>query len=108
MDEGNIRTCELCERSGVRCDSHHLIPRTRHKNKRNKREFDRHEVKDRTVWLCHPCHGTVHTIFTEKELERELNSLEKIKSHEVIQRHVVWIQSKSNDFKLKMNRSERR
>ena len=101
------RQCELCERVNVQCDSHHLIPRTRHRNKKNKKEFDRREVKDRTAWFCHPCHNTVHTIFSEKELEREYNTLEKLKSHEQIQKYIEWIRTKPGDFKLKMNRSKK-
>ena len=103
----NVYTCELCGRKNVQCEEHHLIPRTRHKNKKNKKEFSRDEVKKRLAWLCNPCHQTVHTVFTEKELEREYNTIEKLKSHKIIQKHSEWLQDKPGDFKIKMNRSKK-
>ena len=48
--------CGLCGREPERLTRHHLIPRTRHANRRNKRDFDRDEVQARVAWLCRPCH----------------------------------------------------
>src|ERR1051326_1168751 len=50
------RSCQLCGRRVSMLTRHHLIPRTRHANKRNKREFERKEVKRRIAWLCRACH----------------------------------------------------
>lgn len=57
---------------------HHLIPRTRHSNKRNRRDFERADVKKRIAWLFRSCHNHVHALFTEKALEREFNTLEAL------------------------------
>jgi hypothetical protein len=77
---------------------HHLIPRTRHHNKRNKRDFDRSTVKV-TIDICQPCHAQLHAVLTEKELEREWNSLEKIHSHPEIQKFTRWIAGKPRGFR---------
>lgn len=73
---------------------HHLIPRTRHKNKRNKKNFDRTEIHTRVLWLCSPCHKTVHAVLTEKELENEFNTRELLLAHPEIDKFVAWIRTK--------------
>jgi len=86
--------CELCERAVGRVTKHHLIPRTRHKNKRNKKNFDREEIHTRVLWLCSPCHKTVHAILTEKELENEYNTRDLLLAHAEIAKFVAWIRGK--------------
>ena len=67
--------CELCERTVSTLTKHHLIPRTRHKNKRNKKRFDRAEVRRRIAWLCRPCHKQIHSLLDEKQ--RALDKFEE-------------------------------
>lgn len=95
--------CGLCGRE-ERLTRHHLIPRTRHHNKRNKREFDREEVKE-TVALCRPCHSQVHALLTEKELEREWNTIEKVREHPDVSRFVAWIAGKPAGFRMPVRRA---
>jgi hypothetical protein len=83
---------------------HHLIPRTRHHNKRNRREFDRAAVKE-TVGLCRPCHSQVHALLTEKELEREWNTIEIIRAHPEVARFVEWIAGKPPGFRVQVRGS---
>lgn len=66
---------------------HHLVPRARH-NKKVKRELgkDRNETAD----TCRPCHSQIHNLFTEKELEREYNTIEKLKAHPGVQKWIEW------------------
>ena len=71
--------CALCRREEV-LTAHHLIPRTRHHNKRNKRDFDRGVVKQ-TVGICQPCHAQIHALFSEKELERDWNTIASLRAH---------------------------
>lgn len=94
-----LGTCELCGRKVSLLTRHHLIPRARHANKRNKREFNRNEVKHRLAWFCRPCHDHVHALFTEKMLEREFNTLNSLKSDPEVARFVGWIQKKPDGFK---------
>ena len=85
--------CELCGRTVDRRTRHHLIPRSRHTNKRVKRSFSREELQ-RTVPLCGACHRQVHRTLTEKELEREYNTVEALLSHPGISRFVRWVERK--------------
>jgi hypothetical protein len=88
--------CALCARE-TKLTKHHLIPRTRHKNKRNKREFDRAFVKV-TVGLCRPCHSQVHAVLTEKELERGFHTIESLREHPEVSKFVAWIAKKPAGF----------
>ena len=73
---------------------HHLIPRTRHANKKNKKTFDRTEVRTRLALFCRPCHKQVHAVLTEKQLERDYNTLESLKAHDEIAKFIEWIKDK--------------
>lgn len=95
----DIKRCELCGREVSVVTRHDLIPRTRHPNRQNKRNFDRAEVKQRIAWFCPPCHNHVHALFTEKMLEREFNTLESLASHPEVARFVTWIQKKPDGFR---------
>jgi 5-methylcytosine-specific restriction endonuclease McrA len=85
--------CGLCGRVVERRTRHHLIPRSRHTNKRVKKSFSREEL-NRTVPLCAACHRQIHRTLTEKELEREYNTVEALLSHPDISRFVRWIERK--------------
>jgi hypothetical protein len=94
MIEQQTNECELCGRPVQDLTRHHLIPRSRHKNKRNKRVFDRHEVHNRIALLCRPCHRNIHATISIKELEREYNTLEALAAHPDIQRFTNWVKDK--------------
>lgn len=94
-----VGVCELCRRDGCLLTKHHLIPQARHANKRNKREFDRQEVKFRVAWICRPCHNHVHALFTEKTLEREFNTLDALLAHPEVAKFAGWIATKPSGFK---------
>ena len=85
---------------------HHLIPRTRHSNKQNKRDFDRAIVKQ-VVGICRPCHSQIHALLSEKELEREYNSIAKLKSHPGVANFADWIARKPRGFKAQVDKAHR-
>jgi 5-methylcytosine-specific restriction endonuclease McrA len=95
MDDGSpVRgggSCELCGRRVRELTRHHLIPQTRHKNRRNKRDFGRSDVKQRIALLCRPCHTHVHATIDNKRLEREFNTVEALAAHPEVARFVAWI-----------------
>jgi hypothetical protein len=91
--EARVGTCELCGREVGKLTRHHLVPRTRHKNKKNKRDFDRREIH-RTVGLCSPCHRHIHTVLDNKQLEREYNTVEALRAHPDVEKFVRWIGKK--------------
>lgn len=43
------------------------------------------------IWICHPCHRGIHRLFDEMTLAKQLNSLEKLRADEAIQRHIMWV-----------------
>ncbi|MFK7805809.1 MAG: hypothetical protein AB8G95_29535 [Anaerolineae bacterium] len=47
-------------------------------------------MRTRGIDVCRPCHSFIHKKFSEKELGRELNTLEKLLAQETIKTYVVW------------------
>ena len=92
-----MANCAICCREET-LTRHHLIPRTRHSNKRNKRAFDRNHVK-KTAGICRPCHSQIHAVLSEKELERDWNTVERLLEHPEIKKFALWIQAKPTGFK---------
>ena len=90
--------CELCGRAAP-LTKHHLIPKSRHHNKKNKRNFEREDVKTRLLWICRPCHSNIHAVLTEKELEYEYNEPESLANHPEVKKFSQWIAPKPPDFK---------
>jgi Fe-S oxidoreductase len=103
MLNGRCAICG-CEETLTR---HHLIPRTRHANKRNKRDFKR-EVVRRVVGICRACHSQIHALLSEKELEREYNTVAKLKDHSGIAKFASWIAGKPRGFKAQTQRANGR
>jgi hypothetical protein len=83
---------------------HHLIPRTRHSNKRNKREFPR-EVVRQVVGICRPCHSQIHALLSEKELEREYHSVTALREHPGVAKFAQWIATKPRGFKATVQKA---
>lgn len=87
--DDTAKKCELCG-----CDSllsfHHLIPRTCHRNKWFRKNFDKVDMRERGIELCRRCHSFIHKQFTEKQLGRELNTLDKLLQNERVQAHITW------------------
>ena len=75
--------CGLCERFVSTVSLHHLIP---------KEEGGRHGA---TVPLCQPCHSTIHLTYSNKELAREFNTLDKLKAAPALQKYLNWIRSRN-------------
>ena len=86
--------CQLCGRLVSEITRHHLIPKTRHNNKRTRREFDRKDVRTRTIGVCRPCHKNIHAVLSNKELERQCNTLQDLKAHPDINKFSRWVANK--------------
>ena len=100
------RLCAVCGREET-LTRHHLIPRTRHHNKKNKRDFERAVVRQ-VVGICRPCHSQVHALLSEKELEREYNTVAKLKTHRGVAKFAQWIATKPRGFRVAMQRTRAR
>jgi 5-methylcytosine-specific restriction endonuclease McrA len=60
--------CALCGR--VRPLSfHHLIPRTLHRNKWFRKNFDAMDMRSRGIELCKECHEFIHQRYGQKSWE---------------------------------------
>jgi hypothetical protein len=100
-------TCQLCERGIEELTKHHLIPRTRHKNKKNKKAFSRQEVHERIIWICRPCHKNIHALISEKEMERTYNTLESLLNHPDVMKFVEWVKNTPHHISLRTKRAKR-
>ena len=75
-------SCSICRRNAPDeyTEKHHLVPKSRKGKK--------------TIIVCHDCGNQIHKIFSNKELEKQYNSLESILANEEIQKWIKWIQKK--------------
>ena len=84
--------CELCERMIVEGteSKHHLIPKSRG------------GTNDNYTYLHEICHKQIHALFTEKRLEKDYNTIAKLKTHKDVQRFIIWISNKPLTFNRKL------
>ncbi len=80
-----VPTCALCERATAQLTIHHLTPRQQAKRQGRK------VAPIPTTALCPACHRQLHATFSNAQLARELNSVEKLKSDPAMQRFLAWV-----------------
>lgn len=69
---------------GASIDRHHFVPRCR---------------GGKSMEYLHMiCHRKIHSVFTEKELEREFNDPEIVKLHPEMVKFILWVYRKPPDF----------
>ncbi len=86
--------CPLCGRKlvgGSSVNQHHLVPRSR-----NGRD---------TVALHRICHAAIHATLSEKELERQYNTIERLREHLQLRRFIVWVRRKPSEFWVRTRRA---
>jgi hypothetical protein len=71
---------------------HHLVPRQQ--TKRKKLEISP------TVAICSACHRQIHALFDNKQLARELNTLEKLKNDPQLQKFIAWARKQTPNKKI--------
>ena len=101
-------SCELCGRAVAELTRHHLIPQARHRKARNRRLFDREDVKTRIALLCRPCHSNIHAHIDTKSLEAAYNTVESLRAHPDVARFTAWIRDKDPGLKVAFRRGRRR
>lgn len=84
-------SCKICQRD-VELTFHHLIPRTLHTNQWFKKRYTKQYMAKHGIDVCRLCHDKVHSIWDEKTLGREVNTLELILESEEIQNFIPWVQ----------------
>ena len=77
--------CPLCNRPlGTRIDKHHLKPKT---------------FGGRDTFLIHKiCHSKIHSVFSERELDKYYHTVERLLENEHIQNFVKWVSKKDPEF----------
>ncbi len=76
--------------SDQRITFHHLIPKTCHRNKWFRQNFEKIDMRERGIRVCRRCHSFIHQQFSEKHLGRELNTLEKLLGDDKMNRFIRW------------------
>ncbi len=82
-----VGQCPICDRDmweGPSIDKHHFTPKCRGGKE--------------SEYLHKICHRKIHSIFTEKELAKEYNDPEKVKSHPEIQKFLDFVRKKEPDY----------
>lgn len=89
--------CPICERTpphAALVEKHHLKPKSRGGK------------GTETLLVCKDCADQIHLLFTNKELEREYDTLEKLLAHPKIQKWRKWVKNKK--FGVCMKTKKRR
>lgn len=86
--------CPLCQRVVPKVSDHHLIPKSRG------------GTSEDTIPICLDCHNSIHKFFTNKELEKQYNSVEALLSHEQFNKHIKWLakQNPQRRYKTKQKK----
>lgn len=50
--------------------------------------------------LCRSCYDQIHTLFTEKELEYDFNTIEKLKADERVQKWIKFVRLKPDGAQI--------
>lgn len=93
-----LEICQLCERAVYHLTVHHLFPKSQG------RRAGRKIYELPTVCLCRACHRQLHTLFSNKELARELDSPEKLKAHPAMEKFLAWVKKQDPNKKIKVRR----
>ncbi|NEP20364.1 MAG: HNH endonuclease [Leptolyngbya sp. SIO4C1] len=88
--------CQLCDRDCPKLTVHHLIPKQQ--TKRKKQDIGP------TADICAPCHKQVHTLFDNKQLACDLNSIEKLRSRPEVQKFLSWIRKQDPSRRVRTYR----
>lgn len=88
--------CQLCHREVEQLTVHHLVPRQTVKRKQ--------ADHGPTIDICSACHRQVHSFYTNLQLARELNTLDKLQSEPKMEKFLRWIRKQKPDKKVRVNR----
>jgi hypothetical protein len=88
--------CPLCNRPNLRPTDHHLVPRCRGGKV--------------TETLCRDCHKAIHSVFSNKELEKTYNTVEALMAHETFRKMIAYIakQDPTRKVTFKLTKEQQR
>lgn len=87
--------CQLCERECNQLTVHHLVPRQHTKRKKL--------APGATIDICSACHRQIHSLFDNRLLAKELNTLEKLKQQPDMIRFLNWIKKQDANKRVKVH-----
>lgn len=86
--------CQLCERELEKLTIHHLVPRQAVKRKKAEPGV--------TVAICSPCHRQIHNLFSNLELARHFNTLEKLTNEPRMAKFLAWIKKQNPNKRIRI------
>jgi ATP-dependent protease Clp ATPase subunit len=93
-----MQSCELCTRECDRLTVHHLTPRQHTKRKK----LD----PGPTATICSACHRQIHSLFHNRELAQELNTLDRLRQHPKMEKFLRWIQKQDASKRVRVHRGK--
>lgn len=86
--------CPLCRRPNYHPSDHHLVPKCRGGKE--------------TATVCRDCHRAIHACFTNKELEREFSTVEKLLTNQTFAAMVLFISKQDGRVHIKATKDQKR
>ncbi len=77
---------------------HHLIPRQYSKRKKM-------DIGD-TINICAPCHRQIHSLFDNKILAQQLNTIEALQNDPKMKKFLSWIKKQRHNKKVSVRRQK--
>ena len=90
--------CQLCDRKLEKLTVHHLVPRQAVKRK----QADPGE----TIDICSACHRQIHSLYSNKELAKNLNTIEKLQAEPKMQKFLTWVRKQNPHKKVRVHRNK--
>ncbi|MEM8673971.1 MAG: HNH endonuclease [Cyanobacteria bacterium P01_G01_bin.67] len=88
--------CQLCDRNVNQLTVHHLIPRQTVKRKQ--------ADSGSTIEICSSCHRQIHVFYSNLELARNFNTLDKLKSEPKMRKFLGWIRKQDPQKQVRIRR----
>ncbi len=89
-------SCQLCDREVKQLTVHHLVPRQTVKRKQAE--------SGETIDICSPCHRQIHTLYSNLELAKHLNTIDKLQSEPKMRKFLSWIRKQDPSKKVRIRR----
>lgn len=88
--------CPICERivPDEFIEKHHLVPKARKGRQ--------------TAQVCCNCGDMIHKVISNKNLEKQYNTIAKISKHPEIKKWIKWISKRPNKFSVCMSHKKRK
>lgn len=93
-----LRWCAERNREMKQLTVHHLIP----KQTVRRKQAD----PDPTIDICSACHRQIHSFYSNLELAKNLNTLEKLKQDPRISKFLTWLGKQTPNKKIRVHRSK--